>query len=138
MGMVHPSGPSSQCGTCSAFVQASHTSRRGASTTRTAVTSRSEGVVKVVVRLLLAVAMLLLLLFHDFQVLVEARVARLPEAPVLLGPVRHLLERRRLQPPGAPLRIAAARDQARALQHLEVLGYGGLAHVEGRAQLGHR
>ena len=37
-----------------------------------------------------------------------------------------------------PLRVAAARDQPRALEHLEMLRYGRLAHVEGFGQFHHR
>jgi len=36
------------------------------------------------------------------------------------------------------MRLAAARDQAGALQHLEMLGDGGEAHLEGLCQLRHR
>src|SRR5262249_14055778 len=126
--MVQPSGPISQCGTCSGLVQASQTSRRGASTTRVMTTSRSDGVVNVVTPTLLAAAILPLLLLQVFEVLIQPFEARVPEAAKVLGPLGDLLERRRPEPAGAPLRLAPARDQAGALEHPEVLGDGGATH----------
>ena len=48
----------------------------------------------------------------------------MPEATVRLEPVDRLLERRSLQPRRAKLRRAAPRDEAGALEHLQVLGHG--------------
>src|SRR6266542_1968057 len=134
-GMVQPSGPNIQFGTCSGFVNASKTSLRGASTTRVMTTSRSDGVVNVVVPALLSVAMLLLLFFHALEVLVESLVARVPETAIVLRPLGDLFERRRFEPAGAPLRLAAARDEAGALEHAEVLGNGRAADRERRGNL---
>src|SRR5579885_3214877 len=111
MGIVQPSGPSSHCGTCCGSVHAAQTSRRGASNTRVITISRSDGVLNrvrpismfaaTIVLLLLLFLLLLFLLFQRFEVAVEPRVAGLPEAAVALGPLRHLPERRRLEPAGA-------------------------------------
>src|SRR5579885_1222692 len=124
MGIVQPSGPSSHCGTCCGSVHAAQTSRRGASNTRVITISRSDGVLNRVrpISLFAATIVLLLLLFlllQRFEVAVEPRVAGLPEAAVALGPLRHLPERRRLEPAGAELCLAATRDQAGALQHAQ-------------------
>jgi hypothetical protein len=56
------------------------------------------------------------------QALVEPVEASLPEATVRLEPFDSLLQRRPLQARRPKLGRAAARDQPRALQHLEVLG----------------
>jgi hypothetical protein len=56
----------------------------------------------------------------------------------LRDPVSDVFQGRRLELAGPPLRHAAARDQARALEHLEVLRDGGKAHPEGLRQLGDR
>src|SRR3954468_12041613 len=86
----------------------------------------------------LLAAMSSLLLFQVAQIVVQAVEALVPEAAVVLHPVSDLPERTRLERAGAPLRITAARDQSRALEHLEVLGDGGHAHLEGLGQLGDR
>jgi hypothetical protein len=52
----------------------------------------------------------------------------------MLDPLGSFLQRTRFQPAGAPLRRAAAPDQTGALQHLQVLGDGRQAHVEGFRQ----
>jgi len=52
-----------------------------------------------------------------------------------VDPFRHVLQRRRLQPAGSPLRFAAAGDEARALEHFQVFRDGRQAHVEGLRQL---
>src|SRR5918992_1490745 len=131
-GIVHPSGPVIQCGTCSGFVQASQTRRRGASTTRVMTTSRSVGVVSVVVPTLFAfaVATFLLLGFEVLEKRIESVVIRVPDAAIALGPLGHFLERRRLEPHRTPLRLATARDEAGPLQDSQVLGDGRPAHRE--------
>ncbi len=78
--------------------------------------------------------MFLLPLLQYAQITVETLEALLPEAAIALRPVGDLLERTRLEPAGPPLRLATACDKAGALQHLEVLGDGGKAHLEGRGQ----
>ena len=57
-------------------------------------------------------------------------------AAILSDPVGDILERSRLEPAGAPLRLAAARDEAGTLQHLEMLGDGGQGHLERLGQFG--
>ena len=89
----------------------------------------------VVAAALFAVAMVSLLCLELLQVRIQALVARVPEAAIAFGPLRDPLERRRLEPAGTPLRVAAATDEARALQHPEVLRDRGLAHREWLAQL---
>jgi hypothetical protein len=70
------------------------------------------------------------------QVNVQAIEALLPKAAIIFEPGVDALERLELDPAGAPLRLAAAHNEARALQHLEMLGDGGKAHVERPGQLG--
>src|SRR6266849_652211 len=87
------------------------------------------------ISLLLALNVLRLALALQFlEVAVQLVEALLPVAPVVLDPLGDVLERSRLQPAGPPLRLAAALDQARALEHLEVLGHGGQTDVEGLGQ----
>src|SRR5881628_1746433 len=89
--------------------------------------------------LLLALNFLRLVLALQFlEVAVQLVEALLPVAPVILDPVGDVLERIRLEPAGPPLRLAAALDQARALEHLQVLGNGGQADVEGLGQFQYR
>src|SRR5258706_11344002 len=71
------------------------------------------------------------------EVAVEPVEAPLPVAPVDLDPVGDVLQRVGLQPAGTPLRLAAALDQTRALEHLQVLGHRRKADVERLGQLGH-
>src|SRR5712691_10035309 len=72
------------------------------------------------------------------QILVQAIEALFPEAPVAFEPVHRILKRLGLEPAGAPLRLAPARNQPRALQRFEMLGNGRQAHLEGLGQLGDR
>src|SRR5688572_19688691 len=102
-GMVQPSGPSSQLGTCSGLVKASHTSRRGASNTRVATISTSDGVVNVVVPMLFAVTIVPLPFFHGLKVRVQPLVAGVPEAAIVLRPLRDFPERLGLQLARPPL-----------------------------------
>ncbi len=99
--------------------------------------SRSDGIVKVTPALFFA-STLLLLRLQCAQIVVQSIEARDPEAAIAFEPVVDGLEGGRLDPARPPLRLAAARDEARALQHLEMLGDGREAHVEGFRQLGHR
>src|SRR2546421_9012385 len=79
----------------------------------------------------LLAAMLFLLGLQLAQVIVEAIEALFPEPPIALEPIGDFLEPDRLEPARPPLRLAAARDQAGALRHLEGLGDGGQGHIEG-------
>src|SRR6476469_1675940 len=60
-----------------------------------------------------------------------------PKLAVALEPLVDLLQRIRRDAAGAPLRLAAPGDEAGALKHLEVLGDGGAAHLEGLGELRH-
>src|SRR5262249_13091932 len=127
--LVKPRGPH-QCTMCSGSVQASNTRLRGASKTRVRTSTRSAAAAA-----LLPAAMFLLLLLQFAQILVQTVETLLPEPPILLQPVAGVLERPGVEAAGPQLRLAAAGDQAGALQHLEVLGDGRQAHREGRGQL---
>src|SRR5262245_46991946 len=109
---------------------------RGASKTRVTTSALSSPWVAALGFALAAILLLLRLQFA--QVIVQAVETLFPEAAITFQPVVHLLERTRLDATGPPLRLAPAQDQAGALQHLEMLGDGGKAHVEGFGELGHR
>src|SRR5579863_10433276 len=68
----------------------------------------------------------------------QAIEALFPETPIVIEPFRYILKRTGLQPAGTPLRLAPARNQARALQHLQMLGDRGHAHLERLGQFGDR
>src|SRR5438093_8991852 len=69
---------------------------------------------------------------------IEALVVALPQPAVAFQPPGGFAEPLGLEAAGPPLRVAAARDQAGALQDSEVLGDRGLAHGERVGQLRHR
>ena len=56
----------------------------------------------------------------------------------MLHPVGHLFQWSGREPARPPLRLAAARDQASPLQHLEMFGDGRHAHLEWLGQLRNR
>src|SRR5690348_17242962 len=114
-----------QCTRCSGRVHASQTSPTGASNTRVTTRFRS----------FLAADMLLLLSLDLAQIDPQAIQAVLPELAVALQPLHRVLERHGLDAAGAALGVTPARDEARALQHLEVLGDRGKGHVERFGQL---
>src|SRR6202790_1004115 len=132
-GRVKPRGPY-QWTRCSGSVQALKTRLRGASKMRSISSTRSADSVAA----LLLASIFLLLLLQLAQVIVQAIEALLPETAIVLQPISGVLERTRLEPAGPPLRLATARDQTRALQHFEMLGDGGKAHLEGLGQIGDR
>src|SRR6266508_2526000 len=103
--------PPNQSAKRSGSVHSFHTRSRGASKTRV-----------IVIPSLLRGSAILRSLLGRLQALVEAVEASLPEPTVLLEPVDSFLHRRTPQPRGPKLRRAAARDQPRALEHLQVLG----------------
>src|SRR5262245_12312597 len=72
------------------------------------------------------------------QMGIEAVEALLPEPAELVEPVRDPFQPRGFQTAWPELGRAPARDDAGLLQHLEVLGDGGLAEIERLAQLRHR
>src|SRR5580693_4671527 len=91
---------SHQCATCSALVQASKTTARGASKMRVITISRSVGVVIFTVpmffigdlSLSLRASTVLLLLLHHFQLVVQACKFLLPEAAKGFKPFNDILE----------------------------------------------
>src|SRR6516225_10041694 len=118
-------------------VSALHTSATGASNTRSTTSASS-----LVARSLLAVISFLLSAFLVLalqlpEVAVEPAEALFPVLPIELDPVGDALERVGLEPARAPLRLAAPLDQPGALEHLEMLGHRGQAHVEGLCDLEH-
>src|SRR5262249_17508278 len=119
--MVKPFGPH-QRATCSGRVHALNTRARGASMTRVMTSSRCCMSVSTATSLLLALQLL--------QVVLEPVEALFPEHAVVLQPVGCALQRARLEPAGAPLRLAPAGDEPGALQHLQVLGDRRQAHRE--------
>src|SRR6266496_2980680 len=125
-GIVKPRGPH-QHTRRSGSVHALKTSARGASKTRSMTSVRSA----VVAAGLVLAAMSPPFPLQLAQVVVQASEALLPETPIVLQPVRGVLEGTRLEPAGPPLRLATARDQTGVLQHLQVLGDRGKAHREG-------
>src|SRR5206468_3492276 len=131
-GMPTPIGPHHFC-RCSGCVNTSKTRSRGASKTR----SMTSSLVGTSTTLSLA-AMSLLLLLQFLQVVVQTIEPLLPDHAIALDPRVDLLERARLERRRPPLRLLAARHEARALEHLQVLADRGEAHVERLRDLGHR
>src|SRR5881396_2853125 len=79
--------------------------------------------------------------FLGFELLeqgIEALVVTLPQPAVAFQPLGSLPQPLGLEAARPPLGVAAARNQAGALQHLQVLGDRRLAHRERLGQLGHR
>src|ERR1700704_4837841 len=121
----------------SLLVRAFQTRETGASKVRS-TTSGSSFVTTLsfaAISLLLALNFLRLVLALQFpEVAVQLVEALFPVTPVVLDPVGDVLERIRLEPARPPLRLASALDPARALEHLQVLGDGGQADLEGLGQ----
>src|SRR5213596_235865 len=69
---------------------------------------------------------------------IEALVVALPQPAVTFQPLGSLPQPLGLEAARPPLCVAAARNQAGALQHLQVLGDRRLAHRERLGQLRHR
>src|SRR6516162_856801 len=111
---------SHQWATCSALVQASKTSARGASKSRVITIWRSPGVVIVTDPMLFTAAVCLspvpstcfLLLLHIFQVPVQAGKFLLPEVAKRLNPVGNIPKRDGHECARTPLRIALAHNEA--------------------------
>ena len=97
--------------------------------------SRSEVFVE---SLFVFASIFLLLCLQGLKIAIQAVETLFPELAVLLDKIGGLVQRRRIELAGPPLRLAAARDQAGALQHLEVLGDRGRGHLEWRGELGDR
>src|SRR6516164_5702736 len=121
---------SHQRATCSALVQASKTSARGASKSRVTTIWRSLGAVIVTGPMLFtgtrSVSPLLttcfLLLLHLFQVPIQTGKFLLPEAAKGLNPVGNIPKRDGHECARTPLSIALAHNEARTFEHAEVLG----------------
>src|SRR5437773_504211 len=122
-------------------VRASHTRATGASKVRS-TTSGSSFVTTLsfaAIFLLLALNFLRLVLALQFlKVGTQLVETLLPVAPVVLDPVGDVPERSRLEPAGPPLRLAAARDQARAGKNFQMCGGGGEADGGGCDKLRER
>src|SRR5256885_1639370 len=115
--MVKPFGPHHRI-SCSRSVQALKTRSRGASNARVMTKARSAALATA----LSFSATLLLLRLQVLEVIVEAVETLFPETAVVLDPVGDILQRPGVEPAWPPLRLAAARDQSGAFEHLEVLG----------------
>src|ERR1700734_2650631 len=118
--VVKPFGPH-HCARCFASVQTENTSSRGASNSRMPMIERGS----LCRSRLLVAAMLLALGFRrfglqHFQIGVEAIKTFLEEPAIVFEPIVDVLQPHRFDTAGAKLRFAAARDQAGALQHLEM------------------
>src|SRR4051794_30724995 len=72
------------------------------------------------------------------QVLIERVEAAIPEMPIAIDPVSRRSERDRVQSRRPPLGIASTGDQARLLEHLQVLRDRGQRHVERGGDVVHR
>src|SRR6266513_1468589 len=132
-GAVKPCGPH-HCATRFGSVHAANTRVRGALNVRVSTSSRSVLPGSGCPAASLA-GMSLLLSLYLAQIVVQTVEGRCPEPPVLPHPIGDVLERARLEPAGPPLRPPPARNQPGALQHLEMLGNPGEAHLEGLRQL---
>src|SRR5687768_992382 len=75
---------------------------------------------------------------HVAQHCIEAVKTRLPERAVALQPLVRFLEPSGFDAAGTPLRVAAARDQARMLEYLQMLGDRRLTHCKRLRQFHHR
>src|SRR5262249_55467262 len=149
--VVKPNGPH-HCARCFGLVQAEKTSARGASNSRVPMIdrgsrSRSTRLVAAifsVLRAWLVMATLLnTLLVRIFrlqllQIGIQPIETLVEKTPVMIEPVVDVLEHARLDPARPPLRLAASRDQAGALQHFEVFGNRRQAHGERLGEFGHR
>src|SRR5207244_7001583 len=54
------------------------------------------------------------------EIIVHPVETALPEAAILAEPAIEMLQRRRIEPAGSPLRLTPARDQPGRFEHLEV------------------
>src|ERR1700712_3946177 len=136
-GMVQPSGPSSQFGTCAGSVKAANTNRLGALNILVLTISRSDGVVQTEGFVLSSVAifLLLFLLFEGDEVFVQSLVARIPEPAIAVGPFGHRFQWSRLECRRSALGVPAPNDQAGPFQDAEMLGDRRTTHVERLRQL---
>src|SRR5215472_9310026 len=139
--VVKPCGPH-HCARCFGSVQAEKTSARGALNSRVPMIARGSAsrsrrlnatmLPAARVRVLMATLLTGLWVFglQLLQIGIQAVEALGEKAPVMIEPIVDVPECPRLDPARPPLRLAAARDQTGALQHLEVLRDGRKAHGE--------
>ncbi len=78
----------------------------------------------------------LLLRLELFEEIVEAEKGLFPEFPIALEVLRGFGKRLGFEAARATLGACGVRNEAGALEHLEMLGDGGLAHREGLRELG--
>src|SRR5260370_22262715 len=136
--VVKPRGAPCQCCRCSAFVHASKTSSRGASKRRV-ITSSCALEDSLILALLAAMFLLFPYFFlHFAQIIVQTIETPGPEPPIVLHPIGNVPQRARREPAGPPLGIASPRNQSGSLQHLQVLGDSGQAHLERLSELCYR
>src|SRR5580765_9096775 len=121
--MLDPSQPH-QWLRCSGFVHASNNSRAPRWKRHVNTISRSDGRVTWTSTPFPTSMLLSSLGFQLSQVLVEPVHAVLPRATILLDPLGDLSQGSAFEMTRPPLRNAAATNQARAFQHLEVFGHG--------------
>src|SRR5580700_1248891 len=120
---------SHQCATCSAFVQASKTTVRGASKMRVITISRSVGVVILAVPMFFTSDLFLslrastcfLLLLHLFQIVVQTGKFLLPEVAKRFKPLSDIPERDGHERARTPLCIARTHNEASSFEYIEVL-----------------
>lgn len=83
----------------------------------------------------LAAVIFFLLCLKFVEVIFQAVETLVPELAILLHPIGNVAQWLRFEPAGPPLRLATLRDQAGALQYLEMLGNGGRAYLERLGEL---
>src|SRR5579872_5954496 len=121
--VVKPFGPH-HCPRCTGLENAENTSARGASKVRTRMIERAS----IASRVSLFAATPLLLALQLLQIRVEPVETLFPKPAKAPKPDVDIFERRALDPAWPPLRLAPARDQSGALQHLQMLGHRRQAH----------
>src|SRR5581483_6669511 len=131
--VVNPLGPH-HCARCFGSVKAANTSSRGASNSRLPMIERGS----VSRSTLFFTPTFSLLRLQGFEIVVESVEPLLPQATIAFEPIVNAFQGGRFEPARTPLRFTAARDQACVLQYLQVLGYGGPAHLERLCELTHR
>src|SRR5437763_13827512 len=129
--VVKPFGPH-HCARCFGSVQTENTRWRGALNTCVPMIDRGSCSRS---RLFFSATsllpfVLLVLRLKCFEGIAQAIAALLPKLAIFLEPVIGFLERQHVDAARTHLGIARARNETSALQHLEVFGDDGQAHVE--------
>src|SRR6185503_12969307 len=128
---LKPSGPN-HCTICLGSVHAANTRSRGAAITRLSTISRSSAQV-----LRGSVVMLVIFRLCCCDKFFQAVEARVPGGAGVVEPAGSFGETLHIQPAGTLLPVASARDEAGALQHLQMLRHRRQAHRERRGDLLH-